>query len=290
MRENEPEELRASISREFRPVELALNHEFYRNVLTDALFFGFFMLFFHLFLQSAEDEAWRILPFSPLIFLVVLAFIILSASRTSNRKKREELAEITRRRTEEFTIELVNRNFKLQYHPETPFRIAQKYRHLNIINHTFNLSPPGAEIKDFFNGIYLDHSILFFNIVSPGKIRLRAAIIHLASWFPELKAWPAASREALGLEIQKKIPEVDFDSIAFSQAFNCKCRDKKFAYDIFHPRMMEHFLEKGNIYFEIEKDTLMILFPEGIVLKELKKQLDELVEIKELLPGYLFES
>jgi hypothetical protein len=36
--------------------------------------------------------------------------------------------------------------------------------------------------------------------------------------------------------------DIDFESERFSRAFHVKCKDKKFAYDVIHPRMMEFLL------------------------------------------------
>ena len=87
-------------------------------------------------------------------------------------------------------------------------------------------------------------------------------------------------------------PEIDLDNLEFSRKYNVRCRDKKFAYDVFHPRMMELFLERGRaIWFEIENNTIMVCFrgeltPPG----GLEAMWKNVVILRERLPAYLFEE
>ena len=52
--------------------------------------------------------------------------------------------------------------------------------------------------------------------------------------------------------------------------------------------MMELILQRRNVWFEIEKDSMIIRLFGGFDSRMLKYQLDKFVEIRELLPNYLF--
>lgn len=44
--------------------------------------------------------------------------------------------------------------------------------------------------------------------------------------------------------------DINFESEEFNRAFQIKCKDKRFAYDVFHPGMMEYFLENRKLCVE----------------------------------------
>lgn len=56
--------------------------------------------------------------------------------------------------------------------------------------------------------------------------------------------------------------DIDFESEAFSRRFHVKSRDKKFAYDVIHPRMMEFLMDGGGAtdagWLEIEHGAMCI--------------------------------
>ena len=53
--------------------------------------------------------------------------------------------------------------------------------------------------------------------------------------------------------------DIDFESEEFSRRFWVKSGDKRFAYDVIHPGMMEFFLEGPTPQVEIVKDVCLIL-------------------------------
>ncbi len=50
--------------------------------------------------------------------------------------------------------------------------------------------------------------------------------------------------------------DIDFESEEFSRKFHVKSSDKRFAYDLMHPRMMEFLLDEPPPTFEIERGVL----------------------------------
>lgn len=47
--------------------------------------------------------------------------------------------------------------------------------------------------------------------------------------------------------------DIDFESAEFSRKFHVKCADKRFAYDVIHPRMMEFLLRNCATAIDIER-------------------------------------
>ena len=54
------------------------------------------------------------------------------------------------------------------------------------------------------------------------------------------------------------IDDIDFESSEFSKRFHVTCSDRRFAYDLFEPRMMEYFL--GSAPPRVEYNTRSVLF------------------------------
>ncbi len=81
---------------------------------------------------------------------------------------------------------------------------------------------------------------------------------------------------------------INFESAEFSRKFRVRSRDKKFAYDVCHPRMIEYLLANDDLAIEIENTALALTFEGRLAPDRIGPNLDRLVEVRELLPGYLF--
>lgn len=53
--------------------------------------------------------------------------------------------------------------------------------------------------------------------------------------------------------------DIDFESEEFSRTFWVKCGDKRFAYDVIHPGMMQFLLEGPTPHVEIVRDVCLVL-------------------------------
>ncbi len=54
--------------------------------------------------------------------------------------------------------------------------------------------------------------------------------------------------------------DINFEMEEFNRAFQVNCDNKKFAYDIFHPQMMEYLLQHRNMAFEWHGDAMIVTF------------------------------
>jgi hypothetical protein len=52
--------------------------------------------------------------------------------------------------------------------------------------------------------------------------------------------------------------DIDFESVEFSKRFYVKSEDKRFAYDVLHPRMMEFLLAERPPMIDIESGALCV--------------------------------
>ncbi|MBK8269307.1 MAG: hypothetical protein IPK83_13770 [Planctomycetes bacterium] len=52
--------------------------------------------------------------------------------------------------------------------------------------------------------------------------------------------------------------DIDFESAEFSRKFHVSAADRKFAYDLIHPRAMEYLLETDNLSWEFDGDVIAV--------------------------------
>ena len=52
--------------------------------------------------------------------------------------------------------------------------------------------------------------------------------------------------------------DIDFESVEFSRKFFVKGKDRRFAYDLVHPRMMEYLLAVGSICVEVAYAMILV--------------------------------
>ena len=90
--------------------------------------------------------------------------------------------------------------------------------------------------------------------------------------------------EALGQD------HITFESAEFSRKFRVRCLDKKFAYEICHQKMMEFLLANRDLTIEIKGGAIALLFETWLKPEEVEHNLARLIELRNLLPTYLFEK
>jgi hypothetical protein len=106
--------------------------------------------------------------------------------------------------------------------------------------------------------------------------------------FPELRIYPEGLLSKLGQMLG--FADIHFESSEFSRAFAVRSQDRKFAYDICHPRMMEYLLAHRDLSLEIEGRCVAMSFDRRLKPEEIPGRLQELIEIRQLFPGYLYRD
>ena len=115
-------------------------------------------------------------------------------------------------------------------------------------------------------------------------------LVDLEEEFPELTIGPE------GGGLFKRIAEafgggdIDFESHEFSEQFDVRSKDKKFAYDFCNARMIEYLLENRGTSLEVDKSSLAMGFKHMHDVRRIKPRLASLVEIRSRMPNYLFEG
>lgn len=84
--------------------------------------------------------------------------------------------------------------------------------------------------------------------------------------------------------------DIDFESREFSERFDVRCKDKKFAYDFCNSRMIEYLMDRPLIPIELEKNVITVGFGKPVPVPIIGEHLQHLVEVRRLMPAYLFDS
>lgn len=84
--------------------------------------------------------------------------------------------------------------------------------------------------------------------------------------------------------------EVNFESAEFSRKFCVRSADKKFAYDVCNPQMIDYLLANPGMQIEIQGPVISIAFEPQLPAGNIEFNLQRLVEIRSRLPEYLFTN
>jgi len=113
-------------------------------------------------------------------------------------------------------------------------------------------------------------------------------LVEHQSFFPALHIHPRDEETHIPLAEDGGIA---FESVEFTRAFHVQCADRKFAYAVCHPRIMEYLLRYPDSVVDIEAGCIELSITRNrhfLPAKEIPERLHELVEIRNLLPAYLF--
>ena len=113
-------------------------------------------------------------------------------------------------------------------------------------------------------------------------------ILEQARDFPELRIYPEGVWQKLGQMLG--FDDIDFESIEFSRAFCVRSKDRKFAYAICHTRMMEYLLAHRDLSLEIEHTAVALSFNKRLKPEEVPERLNQLIQIVNLFPEYLYRG
>lgn len=81
--------------------------------------------------------------------------------------------------------------------------------------------------------------------------------------------------------------DIELESAEFNRTFRVSSNDKRFAYDMLHPRMMELLLRHAPLSLEIDGTFLCLVDSEKITPERIQPRLDLLTRIHNHLPQYL---
>ena len=192
-----------------------------------------------------------------------------------------------RRRTE--AMRALAAQLGLRYHARSQ-GIPKQFQFLNRINQGY-----GRYAKNILDGVHRDRQVLIFDYhynTGSGKNtqhhQFSFFLLRLERSFPEVTVRPEIFLERLGDMLG--LGDIDFESIEFSNAFHVQSRDRRLAYDLCHPRMMEFLLKHRKIAFEIEHDWMAVAMEKCLSPEEILVRINLPHEIRDLFPEHLFHQ
>ncbi len=222
-------------------------------------------------------------PFPILIFIGALVMIITLAivGHIQEKKRREALQALAQQ-------------LGFSFHPDKDHGFASQYGFLNNMDsgsnrYAYNIMQGNGHDGSpctIFDYHYETHST-----DSKGRRKTHHHYYSIYSLilpkqFPEIEIKPegffAKLSQALGFD------DIDFESMEFSKRYQVKSPDKKFAYDICNAQMINHLLRQRDLVIEIEHNVLALTFKGRLNPSEIRTNLDQLLQIRSLIPNYLF--
>jgi hypothetical protein len=201
---------------------------------------------------------------------------------------------IAARRRREAMLELATR-LGLDFRPGKDRTLANGFSFLNKLRKGSN-----RYAFNILEGVYHEQRVLAFDFhyethshSSKGGRRThhhyRSFFILLVPHpFPELTLGPEGILSRFAQMVG--YDDIDFESAEFSRAFVVRSKDKKFAYDVCNPRMIEYLLENRDLTLELEGPAIALSFNNRLAPPHLEYNLKRLVRVRSLLPDYLFNT
>ncbi|HWN93991.1 MAG TPA: hypothetical protein VNT99_03070 [Methylomirabilota bacterium] len=222
------------------------------------------------------NEVGPVLVFGLFVMLVVAGIVY---SFVAAKKRREELGTLAMRLGLAFSSEH-DRELPARFHFLD--RLAQgsnRYAY-NVLSG--NLAGDSVLAFDYH---YETHSTNSKGRRQTHHHHFSFFILLLPVNFPEL----TMAREGVLSKMAQAFgfDDIDFESHEFSRKFCVRSTNKKFAYDVCHPRFMEYLLANDDLSVEFEGPALAIGFSSCLKAPEIENNLRRLREVRSFLPNYL---
>ncbi len=183
----------------------------------------------------------------------------------------------------------------LHFHSERNYQLAKQFTFLDKLDQGSN-----RYAYNILDGDFEGHSIKVFDYHyetysrdSEGRRKtdhhhFSFFILNLPRSFPEL----TIAKEGILSKIAQAVgyDDIDFESHEFSRRFVVRSKDKKFAYDFCNAQMIDYLLGVQEIELEVDSTSLALAFNRCLKVEEIEPRLRQLIEIRSLMPGYLFDS
>ena len=217
-----------------------------------------------------------------IVILIVIAIVGLVFASIAARKRREAFAALAAR-------------LNLNYSSENDYGLAAQFGFLNKLaegsnRYAFNIL--SGQYQNYpvkaFDFHYETHSTDSKGNRQTHHHYFSFFILTMEKSFPEL----TISREDIFSKVAQAFgyDDIDFESHEFSRKFCVRSKNKKFAYDVCHVRMMEYLLANPHLNIEIEGPALALGFPSTLKVEQIEPNLQRLTQVRALLPEYLFAS
>lgn len=222
------------------------------------------------------------MPVLIIVGFIAVFIVVLVAGVISARKRRDAMTAMAAK-------------LGLRFEPQKDYNLAKRYQFLDKLRAGSN-----RYAFNILSGTFREHEVMVFDYHyethstdSKGHSQTHHHyfsffILLMPVSFPELlickEGFFSKIAQALGYD------DIDFESYEFSRKFCVRSKDKKFAYDVCNGRMIEYLLANTDLTIEIENNVLTISFDSQLKPERIEPNLNRLVELRSLMPGYLFSG
>jgi hypothetical protein len=149
--------------------------------------------------------------------------------------------------------------------------------------------------SNIFRGSYHGEQMFIFDYhyeTGSGKNHenhdLTMFLLIVKNYFPKVTLRP----ENLLLKIEGAFDSenIKFESAEFSRVYCVHSADKKFAYDVCNPQMIDYLLANRGLQIEIQGPAILLTFNPRLSPAQFEPSLQQLAQIRALLPQYLFTN
>lgn len=209
---------------------------------------------------------------------LIVAALIYSYLQTKQR--REDLARLAD-------------EVSLRYDQDDPFGLADRFSNFG----------PLAQGHDrlaynVVHGQFSDHPVKAFDFVyytteHSGKTSrevshyLSVVVFEVGVTFPSLIIRPGNFRNKIAPA--PGLDDIKIESVGFNRKFHIKSSDKKFAYDVIHPRMMEFLLGQPRLSLQLEGPVVLVYNGKLLEPKEFKAAMNYANAFLKQIPDFLWE-
>lgn len=113
---------------------------------------------------------------------------------------------------------------------------------------------------------------------------------HAVGWARLPVEWPGLTivPEHVGHKLFDALggDDIDFESDEFSRKYWVRCKDRRFAYDVVHGRMMDHLMAPGWQRWELKGPLLVSWEPRSLKASEVQRALERIVGFVDLMPSF----
>jgi hypothetical protein len=225
------------------------------------------------------------LPLLPILCFVGFGALVVGLiiyNRKMEEKLRLELAALAER-------------LGLQFNPEKDYGMPQNFPEINpfhsgdnrYASHCLFGLMSGYNVKAFHYH-YETESTNSKGETETTHHQYSCFVLQLPRSFPALNVSPenifSKVAQAFGYD------DIDFESKEFSDAFCVRSPDKKFAYDVCNPQMIDYLLNERDLAIEVRGEWLALVLSGSVPPAEMERNLGRLVEVRQHWPAYLMEN
>ena len=209
--------------------------------------------------------------------MAALVVVLIVVGVLQARKRREESARLAA-------------SLGFDFHPDDPWDLPDRYGHFDLFKrgHSRRASnllcgqvdgrPVTAFDYKYTTGSGKNQSTHYYQ-AAVFALPILAANLHLRNEtvFDRVASW-------VGYD------DIDFESDEFSRRYHVKCTDRKFAYDVFHARLIEYLLRCGEAPDLEMSGPLMVVFDSRGEVAQVRRLLAVGGQIVRSIPDYVLSA